>query len=157
MNKITTNSREIGLRSSSMLLRLLFIIVVLTTLMITTACSSTNNSGRPFIEYTRSGGLLRFDDHLVIEETGDALLDRKVNDYQFSLSDADRQALIDLVEQLAGQNFQSRYSASQSGADLMTYTLIIRGQRIQMEDTAIPDELTPLIDQLNQIIDSYGT
>jgi len=58
------------------------------------------------------------------------------------------------LEQSKFHTLNSRYSPATPYCDLITYRITYKGQTIWMADTAIPEELQPAVDGLNEIMAS---
>jgi hypothetical protein len=108
------------------------------------------------IEYDRTGGLIGFNDHLTIDNEGNAVLIRKNAQTTFKLG---AEVLKHLETSLNAAGFtmlNKSYSASQPGNDLIQYSITYNGYTVQMTDTAVPANMQPILDSLNQIVDNSG-
>jgi heat shock protein HslJ len=116
--------------------------------------SSLDDSPVTIIEYRRTGGFAGFDDHLVISSDGIATVTRKETPRQVRVLEL---TMRQLSAHLAAADFPSlddRYPAPQEGADYFTYTLTYDGKTVVTEDTGIPPLLVPIINILNEIVES---
>jgi hypothetical protein len=125
----------------------LFLVILLS------GCMASKKPGI-IIEYDRTGGLIGFNDHLTIDNEGNAILMRKNAQTTFKL---DAVALKHLETSLNAANFtmlKKSYSPSQPGNDLIQYSITYNGYTVLMKDTAIPASMQPILDSLNQIVDN---
>ena len=106
------------------------------------------------IEYRRVGGIVGFEDHLVILEDGTATLTRRQGQTEFSIPGTTLDQLITAFDTAKFSDLQNAYEATNGGVDLLEYTIRHKNHTVRTVDTAIPSSLQPIIDQLNQIISS---
>jgi hypothetical protein len=106
------------------------------------------------IEYYRSGGFLGLDDHLVIDADLKASLTRRDKYYEFEI---DRKTFEHILQQLDKAEFsklKGEYLPASTCCDLIEYTITYNGYTVRAMDTAVPESLQPILDSLNQIIDT---
>jgi hypothetical protein len=132
---------------------LIIVIVVLTGWL--AGCTGTTSSST-LVEYRRSGGFAGLDDRLVIEVNDQATLTRKTEHYEFVL---DRDTINELQTLLDNAEFSKlgkEYLPSHQGSDLFEYVVSYKGHTVRTMDTAVPEALWPVLELLNQIIESGG-
>jgi hypothetical protein len=118
-------------------------------------CSAPEFSGA-LIEYHRIGGFAGFNDRLVIETNGKAVLTRKTDRVEFILPQVTLDRLIAAFGKAEFNKLGREYLPVRKGNDLIEYTLIYKGQTVHTMDTAVPEVLQPVLEILNQIIASGG-
>ncbi len=130
-------------------------------------------SGDIFLVYKRSGGTVyrggegvgSSGDHLVIYESGRAMLTRGPMTMEFLLEPETMDRLRTLLEEADFPTIpplnppaQSRtaYSGTDYSANLPGFLIVYRGFRVQAADTSIPVELEPLIATLTDIVAEHA-
>jgi heat shock protein HslJ len=106
------------------------------------------------IEYSRTGGFAGFDDHLVLSSDGSGTVTRKETARSVQVPEP---VMRELSAHLIGAEFQSLddwYPAPEEGADFFTYSLTYQGKTVMTEDTGIPAVLVPIINILDEIVES---
>jgi heat shock protein HslJ len=116
--------------------------------------SALDNSPETFIEFTRTGGFAGFNDHLVISSEGTAIVTRKETTRQVQVPELTMRKLTAHLSAADFRSLKDEYPAPQEGADYFTYTLTYDGKTVKTEDTGIPPILVPVINVLNEIIES---
>jgi hypothetical protein len=116
------------------------------------ANSETNNK---FVEYRRTGGILRADDHIVIYDDYRTVLTRATGNSEFVLDTTTGDHLREILEAANFPQYENRYAPADDCCDLLTYRISYGGKTIEALDTAVPAALQPIIDDLNSIIDSH--
>lgn len=114
------------------------------------------NAADARIEYHRTGGIAGLDEHLSIDAQNNATLKRGTTQETFGV---DPQLAAQARQQLDQGNFthlQPAYVPTNQCCDLMTYTITYKNHTIRTMDTAVPDDLWPALDTLNQIIEQHG-
>src|SRR5512135_1368435 len=124
-------------------------LICLILMVLVTGCAGSKKPDI-LIDYRRTGGLAGFNDHLTINMDGSAVLQRRNNQVQFTLDQGTLNRLEILFNNASFSKLKKNYSPAQPGADLFEYTLTYRGYTVQMMDTAIPEELQPILQSLNQ-------
>ena len=115
------------------------------------SCSG-RNTPNSLIDYRRSGGIVGLDDHLVILENGQATLTRDGEDQEFVI---DKQTMVELNKLFAEADFKnlnSKYLPNNNSTDILKYSLVYEGKKVEALDTAVPNKLWPIIESLNKII-----
>ncbi|MDD1672964.1 MAG: hypothetical protein LUP99_00965 [Methanomicrobiales archaeon] len=141
----------------------LFTILILVCIAFSTACMSIdsypppNGSGTSYVDYHRTGGIAAFEDHLVIYENRTATVSRRAIPAEnittkFSINETEATNLNNLFRQAKFLELKHFYPAPYEGADYFTYVIDYRGYQIQTEDTGVPSELIPIIDELNHLV-----
>lgn len=132
---------------------LTIVIVVLVGWLV--GCTGTTSSGI-LVEYRRSGGFAGLDDRLVIEVNGQATLTRKTEHYEFVLDRDIMKQLQTLLDNVEFSKLRREYLPSRQGSDLFEYVVTYKGHTVRTMDTAVPEALWPVLELLNQIIESGG-
>jgi len=103
--------------------------------------------------YERSGGVAGLDDHLEIDESGEAVVTRDSERYAFTL-DAERLSRLEERFQDVGfQELRKEYLPDQPGADRFEYVVTYKGHTVRTVDGAVPESLRPILDSLNRIVE----
>ncbi|HZD44418.1 MAG TPA: hypothetical protein VE134_10220 [Methanomicrobiales archaeon] len=123
--------------------------------------------------YERSGGTVyevgegmeSFGDHLVIYESGRAVLTRGSATMEFTVDSGTLDYIRTLLEEVdfatippwnpAAQS-KSSYSGTDYPADLPQFIITYRGFRVSAVDTGVPPELEPLIDTLTRMVTDHS-
>ena len=129
------------------------VIVVLAGLLV--GCTGTTSS-RILIEYHRSGGFAGLDDCLAINANGEAALARKAERYEFALDSDMMNQLLTLLDDAEFSKLRGEYLPSRKGSDLFEYVVTYKGHTVRTMDTAVPESLHPILELLNQIVESGG-
>ena len=119
------------------------------------ACGSPATS-RPLVDYRRSGGIAGFDDHLVIQADGRAVLTRRGARHEFAVK---REVLNDLSALLQEADFsrlRGEYLPASPCCDRFDYTVTYKGHSVHTMDGAVPEALAPVLQVLNQLIAESG-
>lgn len=112
------------------------------------------------VEYRRTGGIAGLNDHLIIRSDASATLQQKGQpDAAFTV---DPQVLDDLKQTLEAADFDALAGVHEPGRaipDAFHYTVVYTTdggrQTVEATDGAIPDDLAPVLDQLNTIISQH--
>jgi len=113
-------------------------------------------SSETLIEYHRSGGFAGLDDHLVIKKNEEAILTRKSERYDFTADSDTINRLQTLFEEAGFSQLRKEYLPSRQGSDLFDYVVIYKGHSVRTMDGAVPPSLWPILEALNQIVESQG-
>jgi hypothetical protein len=135
-------------------MRVPLLIFVLLLVIIVGACATS--TGTTVVDYRRMGGFVGLDDHLSIDANRQAQLARRTTRVAFILP-ADQ--FEHLKTAFASANFPSlraEYMPASGGADIIEYVITYNGHMVRTADTAIPESLQPILDLLNQIIETNG-
>ncbi len=108
------------------------------------------------LEYNRTGGLIGLDDHLTIDNEGNAVLKRKNSQAAFKLDVETLKHLEASLNNAAFTKLNKSYLTLQQGNDLIQYSITYNGYTVQMVDTAVPEIMQPILESLNQIVQNRG-
>jgi hypothetical protein len=135
-----------------MLTKHLFLSIVLILALALSGCAGATPSteGKVIIEYHRSGGVLGWDEHLIIRENGKAILTRHGQCHKFNVDDKTLNIFQNRLEITNFSELCGEYLPSEKSSDGIEYT-IISGCTVHTMDGAVPESLWPLIEVLNQI------
>ncbi len=136
--------------------RCFFLFLIITSLFPTIGlfgCTRLSGIG-VLIDYRRSGGIAGIDDQLAIDANGKATLTRQTGRYEFSVDAGTMKQLLSNLDNAGFVNLGSEYMPSRQGNDTITYRVTYKGHTVQMADTAVPESLQPVLDQLNRIVDT---
>lgn len=133
--------------------RPVFIIAVLVLAGRLVGCTGT---GAPatLVDYRRSGGFAGVDDHVVIQENGQATLTRRAQQYEFVLDDDTMNQLQTLLDNAEFSKLRGQYLPTRQGSDLFEYLITHNGHTVRTMDTTVPEALQPVLELLNRIIES---
>ena len=133
--------------------------VLIITLVVASGClgSKTPPVSRPhapavLVDYYRTGGLAGFNDRLVIFDNGVAVVSSKTVNQEIEINKTDVDRIITLFNQSQFPMLEGSYSARPGSTDLIKYTISYHGKTVNVEDSAIPPALQPVIDELNRIL-----
>jgi hypothetical protein len=135
-------------------MRITTLILTFTLAILASSACASSSSQDVSIEYRRTGGFAGFDDHLVIYTDGSAVLTRQDQQSEFSIAPESMQQLQDLFSQADFGDLRREYLPERQTADVFEYVISYQGKSVRTKDTAIPSELVPLIQALNEIVDS---
>jgi hypothetical protein len=134
------------------------LVVLLVIALMCAGCTSEpsvpqkpSNPPAVMVDYTRTGGIAGFDDHVVVFENGDVIYSTRDRTGGFSL-DADK--LHNLEQAFTNAHFtelNSTYPAPVAGADYFYYRIIYRGYTVTTETTGIPDTLIDIINRMDSL------
>lgn len=105
------------------------------------------------VEYKRTGGILGFNDHLVIQPNGKATLARRTGKFDFTLSE-DQLKQTQAVFQIAGFANLKEGPSKLLVPDELSYVIVYQGKVFRTSDTQMPAELQPVMALLNGLVDS---
>lgn len=106
------------------------------------------------VEYQQTGGIVGIDDMIVVFLDGRASVTRSGRMTTTFIRGDSFERLAQRLEQSKFHTLNSTYSPAVDCCDLITYRITYKGQAVWMTDTAIPGELQPVIDILNEIMAS---
>lgn len=135
------------------------ILLALVVVMVTgwlLGCGKASSTGT-LTEYRRSGGFAGLDDHLVIKKDGEAILTRRSERYEFSLDRDTVAGLQGLFREAEFSLLGREYLPSRQGSDLFEYVVTYENHTVRTLDGAVPPSLQPILEALNQIVDTQGT
>jgi len=87
---------------------------------------------------------------------GQATLTRKAEHYEFILDRDTMNQLQTLFDDAEFSKLRREYLPSRQGSDLFEYVVTYKGHTVRTMDTAVPEALWPVLELLNQIIESGG-
>ena len=108
------------------------------------------------VDYSRTGGIGGFDDHLVIFENGAAVYSGQRGRGAFIVNPNTLGTIRDSFYSIGFTRMNASYPAPSPGADYFTYTITYHNYTVRAEDTGVPLVLQPVIDSLNDIISVKG-
>jgi hypothetical protein len=119
-------------------------------------CSAGLPSGsdEPLIEYHRQGGFAGLDDRLIIQGPESATLVQGSSERHLELEPGVVDELVAQLESIGFSSLQPEYLPQGAGADLIEYEVTYQGHTVRTMDTAVPDSLQPILNQLDAIIHS---
>lgn len=109
------------------------------------------------VEYRRTGGIAGLDDHLVIASDGQATLARKGGQRETFAVEKDTLAnLREILDEVGFFELEDEYRPERLIPDALSYQITYQqgGRRhtVETTDGSIPEEVMPILDELNQII-----
>lgn len=120
--------------------------------LVLSACATVQPAS---IEYTRTGGIAGFNDHLKIDANGHSTLTRRSGTFNFDLTPADLGSLQALLRD-ADLATMPENPSKPPAPDEFAYTLTYQGRTIKTSDTAMPAKLLPVVAWLNNLIEAKG-
>ncbi len=109
------------------------------------------------IDFRRSGGIVGLNDQLTIDDKGRAKLTRRTGTFEFELT---QDELARLRLGLRDANFAAIPGDSRRKPflvpDEISYVIVYQSHTVATSDTAIPEQLQPVIQMLNGIVDARG-
>ncbi len=123
--------------------------------LLAAGCTESTTSA-VLVEYSRTGGIAGFDDHLIVYENGTAVLTRRTVEGTFVLDSVILDILRDDLEAADFPTLDKQYPAPSPGADYITYRITYRNRTVTAETTAVPEQLEPAIRTLDNIIQSQS-
>ncbi|NTU99890.1 MAG: META domain-containing protein, partial [Methanoregulaceae archaeon] len=109
----------------------------------------------PLITYSRTGGIAGLDDRLILSPDGTATVTRKGATRQVKVPELTMRKLTAHLSAADFPSLKDSYPATREGADFFTYTLTHDGKTVVTKDTGIPAILVPIINTLNEIVESH--
>ena len=119
---------------------------------IASEATNTQTTATVVVEYRRAGGLVGFDDHLVVYSDRGATLSRANQHYQFVLDQSEFDQLNQLLGQADFSQFMDDHRLTPLCCDLIEYSITYQGQTATVMDTQVPPDLQPIFDLLDRII-----
>ena len=109
-----------------------------------------------FLDYQRTGGFAGVSDRVVIFDNGVTLISTRQwnTETTFNTTELDRIGALFNETQFAA--LEGNYTSRRGGADMFHYSVSYHGKTVHTEDMAIPPELQPVIDEMNQILLRYS-
>ena len=109
-----------------------------------------------FVDYHRTGGIVGFDDRLVIFDTGAGIVAGKTRNTEITLNQTDLDHITALFDTSGFSRLEGNYTSRRGSADLIQYSISYRGKTVKTEDSATPPALQPVIDELDRIVSLSG-
>ncbi len=106
------------------------------------------------VAYHRAGGSDGIDDRLVIFDNGAAVISTRSVNREIQVNQTELAKINGLFEQAGFDSLQGNYTSRHGDADFMHYSITYNSKSVITEDTAVPAELQPVINELNMIIDT---
>ena len=126
--------------------------IALAALLLLAGCGIRPND-RILLEYRRSGGIAGVDDRLIIYADGRAILTRKDIQHEIKLTSSQMSALKRELDEADFRSLETTLKLnSASGYDLFQYELTYQGRTVRTWDGAVPQQLQPIIESLNSIV-----
>lgn len=104
-----------------------------------------------FIDYHRTGGISGFDDRLIIFDNGAAIVSTKTASREIVLNATESVRISDLFEEAGFSQLQANYPA-RHGGDVMQYSIRYQNKTVTLEESAYPDTVKPVIEELDRIV-----
>jgi len=104
------------------------------------------------LDYHRTGGIAGVDDRLVIFDNGAAVISTRAVNREMLVNQTELARINRLFEQAEFDTLQGNYTSRHGGADFMRYSITYHTKSVITEDTAVPTELQPVINEMNAII-----
>lgn len=104
------------------------------------------------VDYQRTGGIAGFSDHVVVFSDGQVVYSTRTSTGAYILSPGDVEILRGLIRDANFPALADNYPAPAPGADYFTYSIMVGNRVVTTETTGIPDELLPLITNLDEMI-----
>ncbi|HUU74887.1 MAG TPA: hypothetical protein VMW63_02230 [Methanoregulaceae archaeon] len=137
----------------------LIITLFLTGFLIGAGCTEERPSGSDsapppaiLVDYSRTGGIAGFEEHLVVFENGQAVYSAHSGSGVIMLDVATLEEVRTLLDSADFPNMSNEYPAESQGSDYITYVIMYQGKTVQTETTGVPEELAPLISLLDSIL-----
>jgi hypothetical protein len=106
------------------------------------------------IEYHRSGGFAGVIEDLIIYDDGRAVLTQRTGRSEFTLDEDSVKQITEKLEQATFSALKKEYLPERPGADFFEYEISYKGHTVKAQDTAVPESLLPVLESLNEIINS---
>jgi len=140
--------------------------LVLTAWLLATCGSPPSTSSHEaagsdiLVEYRRTGGIAGFDDYLIVRRNGEATLEKKGGVREIITLDEN---MISRLQQAVNKaeffDLDSQYRPARVIPDAFQYRITYQddGRRhtVETTDGAIPEQLAPVLDELNRIIANH--
>lgn len=123
-------------------------------LLLFVGCSDMLRASPGEIRFSRSGGFRGADDTLVLSAPDRAVLIRAGNKHEFNIDSSVVQDFQQRLEKIHFKELDANYMLDDTCCDLIEYTITYNGHTVKTMDTAIPNDLQQIIDDLNQIINA---
>jgi hypothetical protein len=107
--------------------------------------------------YERTGGVANLRDRLALQADGALEIQRAGQSQQATLDQAQLDTLTQLLTATQFDALQAEYLPPRDCCDLFDYRLTYHGKSVHAKDGAVPEQLSLVLDQLNQWIDTYSS
>ncbi|MCU0631887.1 MAG: META domain-containing protein [Methanolinea sp.] len=114
--------------------------------------ADASNEEEPLVEFWRTGGFAGMNDHLAVYPDGSVSLTRKEYFVGFTISEEELETIEALLVDSGFIGLAPHYRAPPGSADLFLYQIRAYGKTVLAEDTAIPEALQPLIEDLTRLV-----
>lgn len=104
------------------------------------------------VDYQRTGGIAGFNDRVVIFDNRVTLVSTRKITTEISLNQTDLEQIDSLFAANRFMDLDGSYTSARGGADLLQYRISYHGKTVTTEDTAIPDQIQPLIEEMDRIV-----
>ena len=121
------------------------------------ACDDSEPAPEPtddtLIEYTRSGGFVGLNDHLVIHTDGSATLERREGPASVTISEEELETIEELVSELDWEALEGDHPPPNNVgvADGYFYEFVYGDVTVTTQELGVPPKLEPLISTLDPI------
>jgi hypothetical protein len=106
------------------------------------------------LKYTRDGGLRGVGERLTIQRDGKASVGGgKRGNRSFKLTSSE---LDDVARRVKKADIAHAKVGKGDGADVFSYTLAYRGDKLEFNDISAPDQVVGLVGALNRLVKKYG-
>ena len=122
-------------------------------LMTLAGCASpTTPKPAEFVDYTRQGGLLGINDHLVVMDNGAATLTRRDGNATFTVDSAQLAKLRDELTAADFDHLDPTYGPEYGCCDQFTHRLRYQNRSVRALDDVAPERLRRVLNTLSEII-----
>lgn len=104
------------------------------------------------VDYQRTGGFAGFDDRVVIFDNGVVLVSTKTTISEITLNQEDLERIRELFSAARFGELEARYTSARESADLLQYSITYEGKTVQTEDSVIPDQVRPVIEEMDRMV-----
>jgi hypothetical protein len=129
-------------------------VLLLAVVLLSSACSTAALSSP--IEFRRSGGIAGLNDALTIDAQGHATLVRRTGKYEFDLSADERNRLASALRNAGWASIPEDSMRKPLVPDEISYVVVYQNHTVKTSDTAMPDQLRPVVVSFNELTDRYG-
>jgi hypothetical protein len=106
------------------------------------------------VDYQKTGGLADLNNRLVIFTNGAGLIYGKNINREISFNQTELNRINGIFSSARFSQLEPSYTSRRGGPDLIKYTISYKNMTVVTEDTAIPQQLQPVIDELNLMMDN---
>lgn len=105
-----------------------------------------------FVDYQRTGGIAGMNDRIVIFDNGVTVISSRHVNTEIILNQTDLDRIGALFTENKFSTLDGNYTSLRGGADFMHYSISFKGKTVETEDTAIPSNLEPVIEEMNRML-----